>query len=74
MGAAQSAPRPWREALEGGKDGCEGGCDSESKRMEVAIHGWFSASPSRRLPSFFSELIMSCTTIILCMQQLRFSF
>lgn len=50
------APRSWRLAgwlaLGGGKDGRE----SETKRMEVDIHAWFSsASPSRLLlPSFLS--------------------
>jgi hypothetical protein len=49
-------------ALGGGKDGRE----SETKRMEVDIHAWFtSASPSRLLlPFFLSELIMSCTTTL----------
>jgi hypothetical protein len=37
-------------ALGGGKDGRE----SETKRMEVDIHAWFtSASPSRLLLPFF---------------------
>jgi hypothetical protein len=47
------------EALKGGKDGCEKACDSESKRMEVAIDG----SVLVLVVFFLPELIMSCTTI-----------